>query len=79
VGWWIIGTKHLAQPCRDAIVDSDGHPVSPTPEEEPMPHPNTLTCPQCSRIASVSEPFAFRGMDRLRMTLSCGHVVPRTA
>jgi hypothetical protein len=44
-----------------------------------MSQPNTVTCPQCERQARVSEPFAFRGMDRLRMTLSCGHVVLRGA
>ena len=38
---------------------------------------NLVHCAQCGRTVSVSEPFAFRGMDRLRMTLSCGHVVAR--
>jgi len=37
------------------------------------------TCPQCGRQARVTEPYAFGGMDRLRMTLSCGHVALRTA
>lgn len=36
-----------------------------------------VACPQCGRGVSVSEPYAFRGMDRLRSTLSCGHVVLR--
>jgi hypothetical protein len=34
-------------------------------------------CSQCDRQVRVSEPFAFRGMDRLRATLVCGHVVLR--
>lgn len=34
-------------------------------------------CPQCDREVRVSEPYAFRGMDRLRMTLTCGHIVLR--
>lgn len=38
---------------------------------------STVTCPQCERNVRVSEPFAFGGMDRLRSTLSCGHVVAR--
>jgi hypothetical protein len=36
-----------------------------------------VTCPQCDRSVRVSEPFAFGGMDRLRSTLSCGHIVAR--
>jgi hypothetical protein len=36
----------------------------------------SVTCPQCERPARVTEPFAF-GVDRLRSTLSCGHVVAR--
>jgi hypothetical protein len=35
-----------------------------------------VTCPQCDREVRISEPFAFR-VDRLRSTLSCGHVVLR--
>jgi hypothetical protein len=34
-------------------------------------------CPQCQRAVRISEPFAFGGRDRLRMTLACGHVVLR--
>lgn len=34
-------------------------------------------CPQCDREVRVSEPFAFGGLDRLRSTLACGHVVSR--
>jgi hypothetical protein len=38
----------------------------------------TIThCPQCDRSVRVSEPYAFRGADKLRATLSCGHVVLR--
>jgi len=37
----------------------------------------TIICPECGGHARISEPFAFRGMDRLRATLSCGHVVLR--
>lgn len=36
-------------------------------------------CTQCDRQVRVSEPFAFGGMDRLRATLACGHVVLRSA
>lgn len=36
-------------------------------------------CTECDREVRVSEPFAFRGMDRLRATLACGHVVLREA
>jgi len=39
--------------------------------------PTRVTCPQCGASARVSEPFAFGGRDRLRSTLSCGHVVAR--
>jgi hypothetical protein len=39
--------------------------------------PATGHCSQCGRQVRVSEPFAFRGMDRLRATLACGHVVLR--
>jgi len=42
-----------------------------------MTQPNTAHCPQCERSSRISEPFAFGGRDRLRMTLSCGHVVLR--
>jgi hypothetical protein len=42
-----------------------------------MSNPNTVVCPQCLRDVRVSEPYAFRGMDRLRMALSCGHIVTR--
>jgi hypothetical protein len=34
-------------------------------------------CPECQRDSRISEPYAFRGMDRLRATLSCGHIVLR--
>ena len=34
-------------------------------------------CAQCDRQVRVSEAFAFRGMDRLRATLACGHIVLR--
>jgi hypothetical protein len=34
-------------------------------------------CPECQREVRVSEPYAFRGMDKLRATLACGHVVLR--
>ena len=34
-------------------------------------------CPVCERERRIAEPFAFRGMDRLRMSLGCGHVVLR--
>lgn len=34
-------------------------------------------CPQCDRIRRVTEPSAFGGRDKLRATLSCGHVVLR--
>lgn len=37
----------------------------------------TGTCPQCGPGQSVSEPFAFRGADKSRATLGCGHVVDR--
>lgn len=33
------------------------------------------TCPQCDESAYVTERNAFGGMDKLRMTLSCGHIV----
>jgi hypothetical protein len=36
-------------------------------------------CAQCDRQVRVSEPFAFAGMDRMRATLACGHVVLREA
>ena len=36
-----------------------------------------MMCPQCGADRRVVEPFAFRGRDKLRMTLACGHVVPR--
>lgn len=39
--------------------------------------PAAIFCPQCDRDVRVSEPFAFRGMDKLRATLGCGHVVLR--
>lgn len=39
--------------------------------------PATAHCPQCDRSVRVTEPFAFGGMDRLRSTLACGHVVAR--
>ena len=39
--------------------------------------PTTGHCSQCDRQDRISEPFAFRGMDRLRATLACGHVVLR--
>ena len=35
-------------------------------------------CPQCQREVRISEPYAFGGMDRLRASLSCGHVVVRS-
>jgi len=41
------------------------------------PTPATGYCPECDRQVRVSEPYAFRGMDRLRATLGCGHVVLR--
>jgi len=34
-------------------------------------------CPTCDRSVRVTEPFAFGGVDRLRSTLACGHVVVR--
>jgi hypothetical protein len=37
----------------------------------------TAHCPQCERDVRVSEPYAFRGADKLRATLTCGHVLPR--
>ena len=40
-------------------------------------HMTTTICPQCGSHARISEPFAFGGMDRLRATLGCGHVVLR--
>lgn len=39
--------------------------------------PEFSQCPQCDRRVTITEPFAFRGMDKLRATLSCGHVVLR--
>lgn len=36
----------------------------------------TAYCETCQREVRVSEPYAF-GIDRLRATLSCGHVVSR--
>jgi hypothetical protein len=36
-----------------------------------------VSCPQCGHQVRVSERFAFGGADRLRSTLSCGHVVAR--
>ena len=32
-------------------------------------------CPQCGTGQRVTEPAAFGGKDKLRSTLSCGHVV----
>lgn len=37
----------------------------------------TKHCRECGRLQRVSEQFAFRGMDRLRCTLACGHIVLR--
>jgi hypothetical protein len=34
-------------------------------------------CPQCNTDQRVAEPYAFGGRDKLRTTLSCGHVVLR--
>jgi hypothetical protein len=34
-----------------------------------------IRCPQCDVYRRVTEKNAFGGMDKLRMTLSCGHVV----
>lgn len=34
-----------------------------------------ITCPECRREVRVTEPNAFGGMDKLRSTLACGHVV----
>lgn len=42
-----------------------------------LPAPATGYCAQCKRSVRVSEPYAFRGADRLRTTLACGHVVLR--
>lgn len=41
--------------------------------------PTARYCPQCDRSVRVTEPFSFRGMDRLRSTLACGHAVLRDA
>lgn len=35
------------------------------------------TCTQCGTDARITEPHAFGGRDKDRMTLSCGHVVLR--
>lgn len=43
----------------------------------PAPAPLMGYCPECQRQVRVSEPYAFRGADRLRATLACGHVVLR--
>lgn len=43
----------------------------------PMTTTITGHCAQCDRQVRVSEAFAFRGMDRLRATLACGHIVLR--
>jgi rRNA maturation protein Nop10 len=32
-------------------------------------------CPQCGRERRITEPNAFGGRDKLRMTLSCGHII----
>jgi hypothetical protein len=32
-------------------------------------------CPQCNRQVRVTEVNAFGGRDKLRSTLSCGHIV----
>lgn len=43
-----------------------------------MANPVTaIYCPQCAMHRRVTEPNAFGGRDRLRMTLSCGHVVAK--
>ena len=34
-----------------------------------------MRCPQCDVFRRVVEPNAFGGRDKLRSTLSCGHVV----
>lgn len=36
-------------------------------------------CPECHAKARITEPFAFRGKDKVRAALSCGHVVRREA
>lgn len=41
--------------------------------------PKTFVCPVCDSDVRISEPFAFGGADKLRTSLSCGHVVSRTA
>lgn len=43
-----------------------------------MTQPNTAHCTQCDRQSRISEPYAFNGMSRTLMTLSCGHVVARS-
>lgn len=35
----------------------------------------SLYCPQCKTNRYVVEANAFRGLDKLRSTLNCGHVV----
>lgn len=35
----------------------------------------TFTCPACQLSRTITERNAFGGRDKLRMTLSCGHVV----
>jgi len=37
----------------------------------------TMYCPQCNDRRYVVERNAFGGMDKLRSTLSCGHVVSK--
>jgi len=37
----------------------------------------TKTCPQCGTEQRVVERYAFRGLDKLRSTLGCGHMVLR--
>ena len=34
-----------------------------------------MFCPQCDREVRVTEPNAFGGMDKIRSTLACGHIV----
>lgn len=40
-----------------------------------LPTVPTVHCPQCDRSVRITELYAFGGRDRLRSTLTCGHVV----
>lgn len=45
----------------------------------PKEMPGYATCSQCQRFVAIIERSAFGGRDKLRMTLSCGHVVLKAA